>query len=168
MTDPIELIFGLVLVLYPFWCKKDLRTKIKRVITTVGIALLCSWGVAVWLASAVHDPNVNRDVWDAMLHLQRVLSGVTIGLIIGLIVQGELFPSKKGVKEESEEKAGTQEESGVRLGKPPGFVALPVFTHSGIGAAEKIVSAEKEGPVSKGVRQVSCRGIDHLRRRIIR
>jgi hypothetical protein len=95
MAEPIELIFGLVCVLYPFWCKKDLRTKIKRVIVTVGLALLCSWGVAAWLASAAHDPNLNHDVWEAMLHLQRVLSGVIIGLIVGLSVQGELFPCKK-------------------------------------------------------------------------
>lgn len=115
MTNPIELIFGLILLSYPFWCRKDSRTKIKRVIITVGFALLCSWGIAAWLASAGHDPKLDRDVWDAMLHLKRVLSGVIIGLILGLIVQGELFPVKKKLKEEAEGKSADPKSSEASL-----------------------------------------------------
>jgi len=105
MVEPIELIFGLLAVLYPFWHKRDHRTKIKRVVVTIGLALLCSWGVAAWLASAAHDQKLNRDVWEAMLHLQRVLSGIIIGLILGLIVQGELFPRKRKGNQEPEAKS---------------------------------------------------------------
>jgi type III secretory pathway component EscT len=93
MMKPIALILGIALLLHPFWGKKHCRTKSKRVVVAVGLALLCWWGIAVWLGLMLQNSEHNQDTWDAMLHVKRVLSGVIIGLILSLIIQGELFPS---------------------------------------------------------------------------
>lgn len=95
MTTAIEFILGLVLVSYPFWCRKDIRIKVKRVLVVTGIALFCSAAVGAWLASSAHDPSRNHDLWNTMYLLERNLSGVIIGLILSLIVQGELLPARK-------------------------------------------------------------------------
>src|SRR5262245_51991240 len=103
MAEPFTLVFGLLLVIYSIW-GRTCSAKLKRVILAIGLAHLCSWGIAVWLASAGKDPDFNRSLWDAMLHLKGVLTGVSIGLIVGLVVQGDLFACWQANKAENRTK----------------------------------------------------------------
>jgi predicted membrane protein len=111
MVKPIALVFGLALTLCLFWKCKDCPAKTRRVTTTIGLALLCWLGIVAWLDSAAQDPMHNHAVWEAMLHLKRIVSGVIIGLILGLLVQGELFCSKKKLDEVADGKTDDTEDN---------------------------------------------------------
>ncbi|MCW5555631.1 MAG: hypothetical protein KIS67_26160 [Verrucomicrobiae bacterium] len=109
---PLLLLAGLILASYPLWAgKRDTRTKVKRVYVAIGIAVLCWWGSYVWLGSVVEDPESNVVRWQRALQVKQIFSGIVIGLVMGLIIQGELFPFMK----KSPRSAGSPQPD-----KPPG------------------------------------------------
>lgn len=87
---------GVILASYPLWAgKRDPRMKVKRVYVAIGMAVLAWWGSYVWLGSVADDPESNVVRWLRALQVKQIFSGIVIGLVMGLIIQGELFPIKK-------------------------------------------------------------------------
>lgn len=96
MPDLIPLLFGIFLVTYPFWVRnRDPRPKIKRVFFIIGLMTLLWTGVDAWLDSAFDKPEVESVVWHSVQDFKWGLGSVIKGMILALLIQGELLPFGK-------------------------------------------------------------------------
>jgi len=110
MAKIIAFVCGFSLLFYPLWGRwLDPRPIVRRVYAAVGLFLLCWWGISLWLPSETHNLPENAAL-EIMLHLKWLSSGVFIGLILGLVVQGEFIPSRKTRSEGSKHEKATQED----------------------------------------------------------
>jgi hypothetical protein len=104
MAKSIVLVCGIALLMYPLWANRNVNVKRRRVYSVIGLTMLFWWCITVWLVSPAGNWRPEGKVAEIALHVKWVMIGVMLGLILGLAIQDELFPSRKKPKEETERK----------------------------------------------------------------
>lgn len=89
----VAFLCGIALVLYPLWARRiDPRQRVKWVLCAIGASVLVWCALAVATTYPYFTGKIGDGTFEALLHLRRVISGVMIGLIVSLAIQGELLP----------------------------------------------------------------------------